>query len=173
MQGRLSAITYPDQSGFYLYSNGVFSTVIVPVATGVTAQKINNAGAVVGSYFDASNVEHGFLYANGNFATIDFPGARSTLAYGINNAGQIVGEYTDTNFVDHGFLDIGGILMSFDMPGAKGTLAFGINDLGQVVGEGAGSYLAVETPEPSGLTLTALSMLAMLGWRVRRRGFDN
>jgi Repeat of unknown function (DUF5648) len=46
------------------YSNGVFTNFDAPNATslsGTTVSGINDSGQVVGSYFDSSNVEHGFI----------------------------------------------------------------------------------------------------------------
>ncbi len=72
---------------------------------GTHAWGINNAGQIVGYYYDSSNAEHGFLYNGGAYTTLNGPlGAGGTQAYGINDAGQIVGDYTDSSGTQHGFL---------------------------------------------------------------------
>ena len=86
-----------------------FTTIDFPGATFTVAfainpaGEINPAGQIVGLYFDANDVGHGFLLSNGSFTTIDPAGATFAAAEGINPAGQIVGEYDDANGVKHGF----------------------------------------------------------------------
>jgi len=121
-------------SGVALAAPFSFSTIDVPGARGTTAYRINATGQIVGYYFDASNVQHGFLDTGGSFSPINFPGATSTTAFGINDAGQIVGDYIDAANGSHGYLDVGGIFSSIDVPGAKATLVYGINAAGQIVG---------------------------------------
>src|ERR1700692_4239840 len=83
---------YSQTTGF-IYNNGTYTTLSDPLAVGPTsAYGINDAGQVVGSYFDATSV-HGYIYSNGNYTTLSFPGSTSTTLYGINNSGQIVGNY--------------------------------------------------------------------------------
>jgi probable HAF family extracellular repeat protein len=78
-----------------------------PVATlnGIIANGINDAGQIVGYYFDASSQAHGFIFdPHGfNFTTVDV-GAHGTYLTGINDAGQIVGYYADSNNQIHGFI---------------------------------------------------------------------
>ena len=78
-----------------------FATIDVPcsgcpggIARLTNAQGINPAGAIVGTYKDAANAQHGFLLENGQFTSIDFPGAVMTVAKGISPGGVIVGDYT-------------------------------------------------------------------------------
>ena len=73
-----------------------FNDVDFPGATDTQAIDVNDAGAIVGDYFDAASVEHGFVSSGGTFTAIDFPGAKSTAVAGINANGDIVGGYTDT-----------------------------------------------------------------------------
>lgn len=78
--------------------------------------RLNDAGAIVGTYIDANYVFHGFLRSpRGRVTTFDAPGA-GTGSYqgtacqfcglGINDAGAITGSYIDANNVYHGFLRI-------------------------------------------------------------------
>jgi probable HAF family extracellular repeat protein len=91
------------QHGF-LDSSGAFSSIDFPGATATLAHGINNAGQIVGYWFNGSGPYHGFL-DNGTLSSIDYPSAAQTLAEGINNLGQIVGYYIDSFGKTHGFLD--------------------------------------------------------------------
>src|SRR5437660_504131 len=52
---------------------------------------INASGQIVGSYYDAAYIHHGFLYDQGGYTTLDVPDSNYTHASGINASGQIVG----------------------------------------------------------------------------------
>src|SRR5262249_47446757 len=56
------------------------------------ATGINDSGDVVGTYYDSTNIAHGFILSNGVYTTIGPSGAFIT---GINNLGQITG-YTNS-----------------------------------------------------------------------------
>jgi hypothetical protein len=88
---------------------------------------INDAGQIVGHYFDgtgcyATTCGHGFLDSAGVFTSIDFPGAFQTAATGINDAGQSAG----TTFLQ--------VQLEINFPGANSTIVTGINDAGQIDG---------------------------------------
>ncbi len=132
-----------------------FTTIDVPGATsnapggfprgGASANGINNAGQIVGNFWDETGIARGFLYSGGVFTTIDVPGATSwgTVASGINNLGQIVGQAAgfpppaDVNR-QVGFLYENGVLTTISVPQTIATNAYGINDAGQIVGYSAG-----------------------------------
>ena len=101
-------------------------------AKATTPTGINDLGQVVGTYTDASSVDHGFTYTGGVFSDFSVPGSSATfLSYGINDSGAIVGTYTG----NHGFIYSGGMLTTLDDPSAgAGTFARGINNAGMVVG---------------------------------------
>ncbi len=79
---------------------GVYSTLDVPGSTATFASGINDAGQIVGDYYNSAGL-HGFLYSNGVYTTIDAVGVPQTNVgggtspSGINEAGQIVGYYSD------------------------------------------------------------------------------
>ena len=119
-----------------------FSTLDEPLATGGTdAYAINDAGQIVGDYYDSLGTAYGFL-ANGSatiaytFSVLDAPsGSGGTNAFGINNAGQVVGQYIGNGGLLHGFLYSGGTYSTLDDSlGTNGTVANGINNAGQIVG---------------------------------------
>ena len=98
-------LTVGGDLGFLRDAAGMFTVIDVPGAADTDALGINDAGQIVGAYFDSnSGVWHGFLRdAAGMITTIDVPRASYTAAYGITNAGQIVGTFQDA-FLLHGFL---------------------------------------------------------------------
>ena len=76
----------------FLYSDGVFSNFSDPSAVyGTIPGGINNAGQIVGYYYDASDIAHGFIYSNGSYTTLNDPLGISTFAFGINDRGQVSG----------------------------------------------------------------------------------
>jgi hypothetical protein len=80
------------------------------IACGSGAIGINDAGQIVGAYFDLDGVGHGYLRSpNGDFTTFNDSSAGTaaltgTGAFSINAAGTIAGTYVDTNSVLHGFV---------------------------------------------------------------------
>lgn len=83
-----------------------FITFDPPGSTGTFPSGINPAGAITGTYFDASG-GHGFLRTpHGTFTKFDVPGAagEGTFAFAINPAGAITGIYHDASNAFHGFL---------------------------------------------------------------------
>src|SRR5947209_2459935 len=63
---------------------GTFITFDVPGAVnGTSPSSINKAGAITGTYYDASFLGHGFLRAsNGTLTTFDVPGRSVTAPLG-------------------------------------------------------------------------------------------
>lgn len=114
-----------------------YSTIVDP--SGVYSTNtfgINNAGQLVGNYYDSNFTSHGFVESGGNFTTIDDPlAAQDTVTNGINDTGQVAGYYADANNIGHSFVYSDGNFTAIDDPLAtNGTYAFGINDSGQTVG---------------------------------------
>jgi hypothetical protein len=145
--------------GFYLNGSGVargytyniktrkFSLVSEPgaptggAAPNLSANAINNTGAVAGNYTTKGGAVDAFLkLSGGSFKTIAVPGASSTVALGVNDNDTVVGFYTDGTggaATTHGFIwRIGGSLTTkVDDPNGIGTtLLNGINNEGDIVG---------------------------------------
>jgi hypothetical protein len=102
------------------------------------ATGINTGGEIVGTYFDTSNVQHGFLLNGGVVTNIDDPSAATgtTGPLDINDGGEIVGAYADAGGVGHGFSTADGITFTaIDFPGAINTSASGVNTAGDTVGQ--------------------------------------
>jgi uncharacterized membrane protein len=107
-----------------------FATIDDPAAGpfGTEATGINNAGQIVGHYFDNFGNFHAFLDSGGSFSNINspFPVFGPT---GINDRDQIVGTTNSSSSL----LDTAGtftMIMFLGLP----TFANGINNAGQVVG---------------------------------------
>jgi probable HAF family extracellular repeat protein len=92
----------------FIYSGGSYTALSYPGAPQTEAFGINNAGQVVGDYWD-SGFHQGFLYSAGSFTTLSVPSFQQTIPFGINNAGRIVGYANNNNgLVAQGFLYSGG-----------------------------------------------------------------
>ena len=115
-----------------------FSSLNDPSGVGGTNPfGLNDAGQIVGIYFDSGGAVHGFLLSGSSYTNIDDPlGINGTIASNINTAGQIAGDYIDSSSTPHGFVYTGGSYVTINDPlGTNGTLANGINSAGQVVGQ--------------------------------------
>lgn len=97
---------------------------------------INDAGQIVGDYWDGS-VAHGFLYSGGTYTTLSDPLGTTTYAFGVNNLGQVVGKYFDGSGA-HIFIYSSGTYTTLKDPygagGSLGSNGLGINDSDQIVG---------------------------------------
>jgi hypothetical protein len=140
--------------GFLRSPDGKFTIFNAPGAdtnagdfNGTLPNGINDAGAITGVYYDASNEGHGFLRSpKGKFTTFDVPGgiigAMNPIA--LNREAAIVGYYLGQNGVFQAFLRRpDGTFETWSGPGAcdaspatgcYGTGAFSINDFGTVAG---------------------------------------
>src|SRR5205814_7054313 len=87
---------------------------------------INASGQIVGSYYDAAYIHHGFLYDQGGYTTLDVPDSNYTHASGINASGQIVGYYF-AGTESHGFLLYQDNYTTIYVPVAIWTYAQAIN----------------------------------------------
>ena len=89
-----------------------------PDSTFTVPSAITSTGLIIGSYFDASGVTHGFLRSRGgNFTTFDVPNSTSTTPTNITPGRVITGWYSDTFGNQHGFVRArDGSITSFDAP---------------------------------------------------------
>jgi hypothetical protein len=128
---------------------GVNTLFTVDGSTNSGCTGLNDNGAAVGYYVDATGVDHGW-YRNpktGAITVVNAPGASTvpadvtcwgtvagTVLNGINNSGEISGHFWDNSGLSHGFVVTGGKFIQLDVPGAFQTGGGGINALGQVAG---------------------------------------
>src|SRR5262245_23223663 len=125
------------QKGFVLNkSRSSFTSIVHPkslsgsLGTGIA--RINKWNTIVGSYWDAQNVVHGFKrLSNGSFVTLNFPRARGqgTSLSGLNDNGMIVG---GSSF--HGLIYYKGQWAILDFPNALLTTLAGISNAGVIIG---------------------------------------
>jgi uncharacterized membrane protein len=116
----------------FLYSNGIFTTLKPPGATGgAIAYGINDAGTIIGTYVDAAGAQHGFLLTGKTYTSFDAPGEVITLGVSINNSGQFTVQSADSNGKEHSFINSGGTYTELVFPNAAGpTRVHQINDKG-------------------------------------------
>ncbi len=93
--GQVVGVYFNSQPHGFLDSNGVFSTIDVPGASGTYSYGINDSGQIVGRFVEGNDF-HGYVDTNGAFSSIDVPGGRDTMANGINDEGEVVGSFTPT-----------------------------------------------------------------------------
>ena len=105
----------------------------IPGATFSTIAGVNNFGAAVGYYADATGI-HGFTWQGSNLSKLDFPGSDRTFPRSLNDRGDIVGYFYDSAGLPHGFSYSHGQWTQIDFPGSVDTEAFGINASGEIVG---------------------------------------
>jgi uncharacterized membrane protein len=134
----------------YLLKGGNTTQIDAPYnnVTGTSANDINNAGTVVGAWFDGGpEVTHGFTWRAGKFTQVtDYPGATDVWPWSINSAGDLSGYLSDSAGVTHGFLLHNGVYTLIDPPGSVYTIGEGVNDSGVVVGSYCLTIAACEEP---------------------------
>ncbi|HEX4084191.1 MAG TPA: hypothetical protein VHY22_04715, partial [Chthoniobacteraceae bacterium] len=91
---------------------------------GTQPASIDGLGNVVGNYWDASSVEHGFVYDTNNvWTTVDVPSATYTSAAAIYS-GTLVGSYSGTDGNVHGFIATPVVSSSATEPAPVDTVTF-------------------------------------------------
>jgi len=120
----------------FVRSKGGGFTVLqdVPDVVLTEATAINNVGDIVGFFFDAGFIPHGFILRGGVYTPYDYPGSTRTLLTRINDRGQITGIRRDPDAHRRGFVLQDGVTTTIDVPGSRNTRTHGINNLGQIVG---------------------------------------
>jgi hypothetical protein len=137
----------PASYGFLRVPDGTIITIAVPGSTSTflgsggpiganAGPPINPAGAITGSFNDASGT-HGFVRApDGIFTRFDAPGAVSTdFVCCITPEGAISGIAFDATGMGHGFVRApNGTFTVFDPPGSAGTVPNATNPVGVIIG---------------------------------------
>jgi len=121
--------------------DGAITTFTVSHAVSAYPIAINNLGAIVGWYYDAGAVLHGFLRdASGTITVIDAPGAGTlthsgTVADSVNDTGEVSGHYLDSNGRTHGFVrDSAGNYSTFTPAGSTYLADSGLSQNGEACG---------------------------------------
>ena len=127
-----------------------FKDVNFPGAAGTSVYGINDAGVIVGQYYDKQGVFHGFKLDHGKGTTIDDPNGSNTLCSDINSSDAIVGQYTaDPSGDNHGFLYENGKFT--DIAPDKLSGASGINDNGYIVPEATPTVSSANNTDSCGM----------------------
>ncbi len=115
---------------------GGFTTLNPPGAYQGKATPTGVSGNnVVGVYWDASNIRHGFLYNGSTYTTLTPPGTAvegsgyqlgTTSAAGVSG-NNVVGWYIDANSQTHAYLYNGSTYTTLDPPGATSSLAVAVS----------------------------------------------
>jgi probable HAF family extracellular repeat protein len=159
----------------YIFDNASYTSINIDGAVETYVSGINDAGQIVGSYFDAKNNLIGFVYVDGNVVeTLSQSGWRIS-AYAINNKGQVAGTYlTISDDKSYGFIYTNGNYNTVSLGDNTNTVAFGINDAGQIVGSyhdsdgyhgflyDSNTHFTTQAPDNGGINGDAL----IAGWDV-------
>ncbi len=96
---------YIAQHGFLL-SNGKFTQIDYPGSSQTVLERINNAGDITGTWFDARGNVSGFIRKDGKFHNVKIPGgANENVRAAQDNGRVLVGSvYTNFPFGSHGFI---------------------------------------------------------------------
>ena len=117
-----------------------FQKLDVPGAYQTSAAGINDAGHIVGSYYDNPWPQHGFLFKNNHFSILDFPVASPrpidfySIASGINAADRIVGTFNVSLGLSNGYLFDGSAYSLVQSSHLFVVEANGINASGAICG---------------------------------------
>jgi hypothetical protein len=158
---------YTEQ-GFFRERNGTIITIDAPGATETEVLAVNQAGMIIGDFFNATVYYQGFLRApDGTFITTGFPG----IPICINPAGTAAGNYTDANNVVHGFARAAnGTVTTFGVPGSVNIEVYAINPTGTLTGyyytntfhgflrAGDGTFTTFDVPDSSGTIGQAINL---------------
>jgi probable HAF family extracellular repeat protein len=87
----------------FLYDNGIYTALDVPGASSTTAQLLNNAGQVIGSYEDGAGISHSFVYQDGRYQDFAVPGAAYTTVAQSSSGGTLLGTFFNSSGV-HPFI---------------------------------------------------------------------
>lgn len=153
----------------FLYAGGTMTVIDYPGAVNTSLNGINDAGEIVGAYYDQAGIEHGFLDSNNVFTTIDYPGQMTSLAR-INNVGEIAGYFPNESFL---YVNGAFTTINYPDPETSFTQVTGLNDAGQLVGNfsvgntpATQPFIATPVPEPGSFVWV---LIGTAGLR-RRRG---
>jgi probable HAF family extracellular repeat protein len=110
----------------------------VPNSNGTYPHALNDAGAVVGYYFDADWQRRAFLYSGGAFTSLGTLGGWDSAAHDINEHLQVVGEAVDAAGQTRAFVwDAVGGMRDLGTLGGTNAVAYAVNESGQVAGYSA------------------------------------
>ncbi len=109
--GQFENVASTTGHGYLALKNGKFTTFDAPGAppNSTFFISINNINRILGTWVDASLVNHNFVLTDGTVRNFNVPKsfhAVNASAQTINNLGEIVGFFTDGQQVQHGFVAV-------------------------------------------------------------------
>lgn len=137
----------------FLYSDGSFSEMMLPVPGTFSLNGVTSDGTFFG-YYD--HPARGFVYSNGTLRLIEMPDATQVVVTGVSGD-VIVGTFASPAG-RKSFILQGDTTTYFNVPGATETNIYGISG-NTVFGDydGHGFFATISIPEPASLTLLALA----------------
>jgi hypothetical protein len=124
----------PHWRGF-VSSRGRTVPVDFPGSTQMYLVGINDAGTLLGTYYDSAGVAHAFTKSGSVLTALDVPGAVNTYAGGINRWGDVAGTFDEPGSGrERGFVYRNGRFTKIDAPFGTQTDVLGINDYGHLTG---------------------------------------
>jgi len=121
-------ITLQVENRAFLYSDGRFTDLQMPVATA-----INSSGQVVGYGSSSAGGMHAFFYSNGTTTDLGTLGGQHAFALGLNDLGQVTG-YVQGASPPRAFILSNGALSFLGTLGGNVSMGVAINAAGQVTG---------------------------------------
>ena len=126
----------------WIWDGNSYSLFRVPEASQMPGlatlpQDINDHNQVVGTYWDAQGVSHGFVKSSSGIVTFDVPGADGTAGIGINNRGEITGFYYNLlpdSYTANGYILRNGRFVTVNILGSTICGMTRINDHGELSG---------------------------------------
>jgi uncharacterized membrane protein len=132
-----SYVDKSDNVHGFLLAGGKYTSFDDPGALETVGFGVNNAGTIVGFYYDGT-AYHGFKLKGGTFTNIDPPSAVCGEAEALNDKEQIVGAYSSSDPTCEtglqGYLLSGASYTTINYPGATATVVGGINSSADVAG---------------------------------------
>jgi hypothetical protein len=110
-----------------------FATFQIPGAQDISPSKINNVGAIAGTYVVNAKTRAFVRSPSGDITTFDVNGMDTTPA-ALGDDGSIVGFYSDGTVLHAFRRDASGNITPLTLPGADFTAPYGMNAAGTVVG---------------------------------------
>jgi probable HAF family extracellular repeat protein len=117
---------------------------------------INDQGLVVGDYYRADGVPHGFVWRRGRFTTVDGPLGTGATLTDLDDRGRIIGLSSSDPAnpgTSAGFQLQQRRYSTFAVPGAPLTFPLAVNNRGQIVGFSALRFALEEDSDTRGFVL--------------------
>lgn len=129
------------------------------LGAGTSANGINNAGQVVGDYFDGASSQ-AFVWAGGALTPLGTMGGRSSTARAVGSSGVVAGYAVFDDDSAQAFLYDGGAVIPLGTLGGASSFGLGVNGAGQVVGQSLNSLQQFRAFSYAGGAMSDLGVIA-------------